>query len=79
MQYEIDIEDFINDCSAIEIEEVIDILIDNGHLKESAKIDYTVYSATESMYEDALNKLHGKWNNLSKEEEEYIIALASKF
>jgi hypothetical protein len=36
-------------------------------------------SLNETLYEEALDKLHNKHHLLSKEEEEYILKLASRF
>jgi hypothetical protein len=36
-------------------------------------------SLNETLYEEAIDKLHNKHHLLSKEEEEYIIKLANRF
>jgi hypothetical protein len=54
----------------------IDWLRDNGFIPEE---DIDFRSVSESQFEDALNKLHGKWNRLSQEEEDTIINISKKF
>ena len=76
----IDIEDFVSECSNAEIEELIEVLIEEGFISDMAKqIDSTKFGISEAQYEEALRKLHGKWNNLTSEEESLIIELAKKF
>lgn len=81
-EQEIDVSDFLYECRSKEIKEIIDTLIDDGHLPESVrgKSNSSVqFSAAESEFEDALHKLHGKWNVLSAEETETIINLSKRF
>jgi hypothetical protein len=54
----------------------IDWLRDNGFIHEE---DIDFRSVSESQFEDALNKLHGKWNRLSQEEEDTIINISKRF
>jgi hypothetical protein len=54
----------------------IDWLRENGFIPEK-NIEFR--SVSESQFEDALNKLHGKWNRLSQEEEDTIINISKKF
>lgn len=78
----IDVDEFLYGCTKSEIQEVIDFLIYSRNLPESVKKmskSSVQYSVAESEFEDALCKLHGKWNNLSKEEEQIIINLSNKF
>jgi len=58
------------------VQYAIDWLRDNGFIPEE-NID--LRSVSESQFEDALNKLHGKWNRLSQEEEETIINISKRF
>lgn len=79
---EIDVSDFLYECNERDIKEIIDSLIDDGHLPESVrrKSNSSVQlSAAETEFEDALYKLHGKWNNLTSEEEQTIINISKKF
>ena len=54
----------------------IDWLRDNGFIPQE---DIDFRSVSESQFEDALNKLHGKWNRLSQEEEDTIINISKRF
>lgn len=81
-EQEIDVSDFLYECRSKEIKEIIDILIDRGHLPESVRgisNSSVQLSVAESEFEDALYKLHGKWNNLTSEEEQTIINISKKF
>jgi hypothetical protein len=79
---QIDVDEFLYGCTKSEIQEVIDNLIERGSLPESVKNmtkSSVQYSVAESEFEDALYKLHGKWNSLSKEEEQTIIKISKRF
>lgn len=76
---DIDVDEFLSSCSSDEIEEIIEALIEDGHISEQHREKYTLLSATESQFEEALNKLHNKWNMLTQEEEQAILKIASRF
>ena len=79
---QIDVDEFLYGCTKSEIQEVIDTLIQYGHLPSNVKKlnkSSTEYSIPESEFEDALYKLHGKWNTLTKEEEQMIINISKRF
>lgn len=81
-EQEIDVSDFLYECRSREIKEIIESLIDTGHLPESVRgksNSSAQCAAAESEFEDALYKLHGKWNNLSPEEEQVIINISKRF
>jgi len=72
----ITVDEFYNELERIEKEELI------GLLKEDNLLSYDeIYlpSIPEIEFEEALNKLHHKWNRLSKEDEQTIINIAKKF
>lgn len=58
------------------VQYAIDWLRDNGFIPEE---NIVFRSVSESQFEDALNKLHDKWNRLSQEEEETIINISKRF
>lgn len=76
---DISVDEFLSACSSSEVEELIEALIDGGHLPRHANKDIDPRGVGESMYEEALDKLHGKWNRLSQEEEETVINIAKRF
>lgn len=76
---DIDVDEFLSACDRSKIEEIIDSLVEDGHIKPSQIIYDSRMSAPEQLFEDALVKLHGKWNSLTKEEEQIIMLLANKF
>ena len=76
---EVNVDDFLSGCDNDDMEEIIDALIEDGYIKPSARIHDSEMSAPEQIFEEALSKLRGKWNQLSKSEEEIIMALAKRF
>ena len=58
------------------VQYAIDWLRDNGFIPEE---NIVFRSVSESQFEDALNKLHDKWNRLSQEEEDAIINISKRF
>ncbi len=76
----VDVDDFLSACDKHEIDEIIDALEEDGHIKPSQRISKPDgLSAPEALFEEALTKLHGKWNQLSKSEEEILMAIAKRF
>lgn len=74
----IDVDDFISECNEIEIEEVIQNLRDSGYIKEKDLFPEPL-SIIETIFEENLNKLHGKFHSITSEEEELIMKIASRF
>ena len=74
---DVQVKDFLEDCDTSEIDEVIDWLKENRHIKDT-HTDRQVCAA-ESEFIEALDKLCTKWNALSKEEETMILNLAKRF
>lgn len=78
---DIDIDEFLDKCNSNEKEYLIDALIEDGYIKKDCRVDYKElsHSAAESIFEEALNKIHGKWNSLTQEEESLILSIAKRF
>jgi hypothetical protein len=78
---DIDVDDFLDRCDSSEKEELIKALIEDGYLKKDCRETFQDYgySVGEALYQEALKKLHGKWNMLTKEEEETILNIAKRF
>ena len=70
-------EEFVDACSSSEILDLVDYLKEGDYISESE--DRSSMSIPESDLEDALDKLHGKYRNLSSEEEEIIKKIANRF
>jgi hypothetical protein len=77
VDFDVEVNDFLEDCDSYEIDNVIDWLKEKGHIKDT-HIDRQV-CATELEFIEALDKLCTKWNVLSKEEETFIVNLAKRF
>jgi len=76
---DINVDDFLNACNGKEKDELIDALIEDGYISKSQVDLYKEMSAPEQIFEEHLNALQGKWNSLTKEEEEIIMVIAKKF
>lgn len=85
---DIDIEpyEYVNQCSYSDIKELIEELVDAGHLPQSIKNmiskkdkkEKPGFHPSEAIYEEAVDKLHGKYANITQEEEETIIKIANR-
>lgn len=76
---DVTVDDFLSECSSTEIDDLITALIQDGHLPKHFNSRHDAMGVGESFYEEALNKLHGKWNCLSQEEEQLIMNIAKRF
>jgi len=75
---DIDPSDFVDACSRQEIQELIDVLIEDGYINRSA-VDSREDNVMDITYKEALDKLQDKRIYLTLEEEQFIINLANKF
>jgi endo-1,4-beta-mannosidase len=78
---DINVDEFLDNCSEKDIEDVIIWLKDNDYIEDNnasipGNSDDNIMDIT---YKNALNKLYNKRVNLSLEEEEFLINLANKF
>ena len=77
---DIDVDEFLDDCSELDIKNVIEWLKDNDYLKDNIIIPGNNNdSILDIEYKNALSKLYDKRINLSLEEEQFLITLANKF
>jgi hypothetical protein len=82
---EVEVNEFLDDCNTSEIDEVVDWLKENGHIKDThinrqvCATELEFIEAFELEFIEALDKLYTKWNALSKEEESFIVNLAKRF
>jgi hypothetical protein len=78
-EIELSVYEFYSDCSSSEIEELVDLLKDDGYLKDEV---ITSEDTDTYMYDEfniALQKLSANRLVLSVEEEEIIKKIASRF
>jgi len=76
---DIAIDEFLDACNSDEKEELISALIEDGYLKKDCREGFESYSPSEAFYQEAIKKLNGKWNMLTKDEEETILNIAKRF
>jgi hypothetical protein len=75
----VDVDEFLSACNRDDIDEIVDALVEDRYIKPSQIIHDSKMAAPEQLFEEALNKLHGKWNRISKTEEEIILAITNRF
>ena len=78
---DIDPSDFVDACDRQEIQELIDVLIEDGYLKQTARpvSEAEKDNLMDLTYKNAIEKLLDKRIYLTLEEEQFIINLASKY
>lgn len=80
LNFDVDIEDFLNECSDRDIENIITYLIEDGVLHEK---EIFVISQDGSLYEQEINGILQKINKnklqLTIEEEETLRKIANRF
>jgi len=76
---DVDVDEFLDACNSQEKEEIVDALIEDRYLKKDCRETFESYSPSEAFYQEAIKKLNGKWNMLTKEEEETILNIAKRF
>ena len=76
----IDVDDFISACDSRDIKDLIEALVEDGHLPKSVLETEVnnVAGVAESEFENALDNLRGKWNRLTTEEEEIIVKISKR-
>jgi hypothetical protein len=71
--------EFVNSCSKQEIEELIEALLDDGHLAGNGlRKSTTQISLNEEIFLEALDKISDRYLNLTLENEELIIKIANR-
>jgi hypothetical protein len=80
LDVDIDVDDFMDQCSKKEIKEVIEWLKNNDYLVNEEILEEveTPRCYTGEKFEESLLKLRGHSTSLSIEEEEYVIKLADR-
>ncbi len=76
---EIDVEDFLDECDPEDFKDIVKYLVENKYILPSQRLYDGRMTYNEEIFEEALNKLRGKWNMLSEAEEEAIITISKKF
>lgn len=82
-ELDIEVDEYLSACNNQDKEEIIDILIEEEYLKKDCRLNQQSkqynYSISEANFEESLDRLRGKWNMLTSEEEQLIIKIASRF
>jgi hypothetical protein len=79
----IDVDDFLSAIDVRERKELIEALVEDGHIPKSvlgaSGGSTNGASVCEFEFEQALDTLHGKYSRLTKEEEDIIIKISKRF
>ncbi len=77
---DVDVDEFISACSKREIKELIEILIEDGHISKSSIITAnTNVGVLESDFLEKMGKLQEKYYRLSQEDEKTLEDLFKKY
>ena len=77
---DIDPSDFVDACDRQEIQELIDVLIEDGYIKQTARpvSESREDNLMDLTYKNAIEKLLDKRVYLTLEEEQFILDLANR-
>lgn len=75
---DIEVDEFLDDCSSIEIQEVIQWLKDSDYLPQNVTTSESQQSFQDEEFDGALMNLVGKRFKLSTEDEKAIMAISNK-
>ena len=83
---DIDIDDFLWNCSKYDIKELINTLVESGHLpkevvnlKGEVKEEITLKGRGETEFSEKLDLLKTKYYSLTQEEEEFFESVFKKY
>ena len=77
---EVDVDEFVSACSKRDIKELIEILIEDGHISNSSIITTnTNVGVLESDFLEKMGKLQEKYYRLSQEDEKTLEELFKKY
>lgn len=83
--FDIEVDEFYDDLTSYERNQLIDYLIEDGYISKDAKLVngerevLPIVSVQDEEFSEALNKLYKNRFSLSVEEEEYIKSLAKRY
>lgn len=75
---DIEVDEFLDDCSSIEIQEVIQWLKDSDYLPQNVATSESQQSFQDEEFDGVLMNLVGKRFKLSTEDEKTIVAISNK-
>jgi hypothetical protein len=76
---DIDPSEYVSECSHSEIIELIEILVEDGHLDSfNGKVRLSSKDGIDDEWYEALNKLHRSKIVLTKEDEDIIFTISKK-
>jgi polyhydroxyalkanoate synthesis regulator phasin len=78
---DLEVYEFIDECSKSEINELIDELIERGHLNKNSKGPGkpNQYTLIEETHRDYCDVLANSYHRMSKEDEDTIMNIAKKY
>ena len=77
-EIDISVDDFLSECRPNEIKELIQALVEDGHLTADSIPSKQKFSINEQEHRDACSKIMGGYHSLSNEDCEVIKKIANK-
>lgn len=79
-EVDVEIDDFLSSCSSKEIKELIDALIEDGHLKHNCQTDSTGKKTyLEEEWDQITDKINQIRLRISQEDEELLRSIVKKY
>jgi hypothetical protein len=78
---DIDIDDFLSGCGSWDIKQIIEYLVEDGHISETAIIKKSKYQTTpgEELHMKYCQNIANKYHQMNNEETALIEQLAKKY
>lgn len=76
---DVDVDEFVSVCSKREIKELIEVLVEDGHLPKAAVIETKNSGMLQTEFLGKMNNLVDNYYRISKEDEEILENLFKKY
>jgi len=76
---DVDVDDFVLSCKKREIKELVEFLVQQGHISSSAIPSHESQGVLESFFMEKMDKLKEKYYRLSQEDEQILEDLFKKY
>lgn len=76
---DVDVDEFVSVCSKREIKELIEVLVEDGHLPKAAVIETKNSGMLQTEFLGKMNNLVDNYYRISKEDEEILEKMFKKY
>ena len=76
---DVDVDEFVSVCSKREIKELIEVLVEDGHLPKAAVVETKNVGIFQNEFLGKMNNLVDNYYRISKEDEEILENLFKKY